>query len=451
MSTPEKSKLTSRIFLYLTGLLAVIIPFLPFRPVLVLLFAVIYYFAVIIILNPKLGLLLLIVIRPCFDILTNEYLFSVGSFSFNFASLLGLVTLAAAALAVLLHFNKIGRLPLKLPWLILLAIVFVSVIFSFDRTASLVEALRLLSLSAVYALGFLLVESREDLKKIILAVIFSAVVPGLFAFYQFFTQTGVSVPLEGIYNRIYGTFGHPNLFAYYLAIPIILSLYLIFAGEKNKISRLLAFLLLPFLVVLLALTFTRGAWLAALSAVLIVGAAKYKKLFFAGLAVMALAFLLITPIRERVRDLVENPDNSISWRLALWSDAAAYVKEKPLLGFGAGTAKELILERRGEQAGSSDPHNDYLKIALENGMIGLAAYGLLIIMLFYILLKNYFAARDGGLKILILALIALAVPLYGLSLFDNILRNTALQWSFWALLGAALAANKKVETPSKTL
>lgn len=444
MSTILTQRTVIKLILALTAILAVLIPFLPFRPALVALFAVLYFFAIIFFLNLKLGLLLLILIRPCFDILTGDYLFSLGSLSFNFSSLLAIITLAAAGLAILGNPAKFGRMPLKPAFLLFLGLAAISAYFTFDRTASLVEWLRLVSIFAVFALSGVLADSARDLERLMLAIIFSTVVPGVFAFYQFFTQTGVSVPLEGIYNRIYGTFSHPNLFAYYLVLPLGLALYLFFSGDKKKISRLLAIILLPALIVLLVLTFTRGAWLAFIVIALVLGAVKFKKLFFGVVVVAVLAYLLIPPIQQRVSDLTSNPNNSISWRLALWRDAVTYAAEKPLLGYGTGTAKELILEKRGEQFGSSDPHNDYLKIALENGLLGLSAYLFLIGNLFAVLAGRYLKNR-GRSEALLLTVIAVTISFYGLSLVDNILRNTALQWSYWALLGAVLAASDATE------
>jgi O-antigen ligase len=157
---------------------------------------------------------------------------------------------------------------------------------------------------------------------------------------------------------------------------------------------------------------------------------------------LALAYLLIEPLNYRVNDLVANrSDSSIQWRINLWSDAKEYVKSQPLLGYGAGVASNLILDKRGEQFGSSDPHNDYLKIAIENGLIGLLVYFSLIIGLFIKLTKKYFLTDQTQLKTLILSAIGLSIAFYAMSAADNILRNTALMWSFWALIGAILAVN----------
>ncbi|MDP3956606.1 MAG: O-antigen ligase family protein, partial [bacterium] len=124
----------------------------------------------------------------------------------------------------------------------------------------------------------------------------------------------------------------------------------------------------------------------------------------------------------------------------LWNDAKEYIKEKPWFGYGAGVASNLILDKRGEKFGSSDPHNDYLKIAIENGLAGLLAYVSLIVGLFINLIKKYSVATGRTqIQTLILAGLGLSIAFYVMSAVDNILRNTALMWSFWALIGAIFA------------
>ncbi|MDD4271414.1 MAG: O-antigen ligase family protein [Patescibacteria group bacterium] len=326
-----------------------------------------------------------------------------------------------------------------------MAIALASIFSSYNSFSSLAEGLRLLSILAIYCLAYFLLNSEQDLKNLIKAIIASAIIPSLFALWQFYTQTGLTVPLEGIYNRIYGTFAHPNLFAYYLLLPLALSLYLFLSGNKKQINNILYFLFAIFLVIILGLTFTRGAWLSFLIIMAIVGVFRYRPLLVGAIVFAALAYFLVEPINYRVNDLIANrSDSSIEWRLNLWNDAKEYVKEKPWLGYGAGVASDLILDKRGEQFGSSDPHNDYLKIAIENGLIGLLAYLSLIVSLFINLIKKYSAVGRTQFKTLILLAIGLAISFYVMSAADNIIRNTALQWSFWALMGAIFAIDISV-------
>lgn len=396
-------------------------------------------------LKPKLGLLLLIIARPCLDILTAEPIIETDNFSLNLASLFAVSVILFAAIILIKNLPGIKTLPLKYSWLIFIIIALASIYFSFNAYLSLAESLRLLSILAIYCLAYFLLKSESDLKNLIKAIIASAIIPSLLALWQFYTATGLTVPFEGIYNRIYGTFAHPNLFAYYLLLPLTLSLYLFLSGKKKQINNILYFLFAGFLTIILTLTFTRGAWLSLLIIIAIIGVLRYRALLLAALIFASLAYFLIAPINYRVNDLISGrADSSIQWRLDLWRDVKEYVKVRPWLGYGAGVANDLILNKRGERFGSSDPHNDYLKIIIENGLIGLLTYLSLIVGLFINLIKKYSTAGRTEFKILILTAIGLSIAFYFMSAADNILRNTALMWSFWALLGAVLAIKSKV-------
>jgi O-antigen ligase len=394
--------------------------------------------------KPTQGLFILIIARPCLDIFTDKAIVATDNFNLNVASIIAILTILFSIIILIKNFSKVKTLPLKYNWIIFITIAVISIFFSYSAYLSLAESLRLLSILAVYALAYSLINSSQDLKNLIKAIIASAIIPSLFALWQFYTDTGLSIPFEGIYNRIYGTFAHPNLFAYYLLLPLTLSLYLFLTSNKKQINNILYFLLAISFTIILTLTFTRGAWLSFLIVLAIIGIFHYRALLVVSIICLTLAYLLIGSLNYRVNDLITNrSDSSIQWRINLWNDAKEYVKTQPYFGYGAGTASNLILDKRGEQFGSSDPHNDYLKIAIENGLIGLLAYLSLIIGLFIKLIKRYFNTDDKKIKILILSVIGLTIAFYSMSAADNILRNTALMWSFWALIGAIFTTKKE--------
>jgi O-antigen ligase len=118
--------------------------------------------------------------------------------------------------------------------------------------------------------------------------------------------------------------------------------------------------------------------------------------------------------------------------------------QQPLLGYGVGTSNEIILKNRGPLAGSSDAHNDYLRVALDAGLIGLFGFLFLIISLLMKLAKIYLKQKKPRLKTLSFVILMITGGFYIISFGDNILANTALQWALWALLGGAMAAQKNL-------
>lgn len=448
------SAIKSRLILpkILTGALVLVFLFALYSwlpPISALLLILIICLGAAMFFNPLVGLLLLILIRPSLDILTGYPVIIIGNTALNLSSLLAILTIAFVVFIVLKNREKLKSIPLKLPIAVFLFLAFVSMLLSFNVAASLAEIARLVSIFSLYILGFIIAQTKKELGYLIKIIIFSALIPSLFAVYQFATDTGMTISTEEIYNRIFGTFAHPNLLAYYLIIPLAL---LVFAFSKDipkKNPNIFYPLAILYFTILLILTYTRGAWLAFLLVIFIIGVVKYRKFLVASAIVVFLIYAAVEPIRIRVDNLItSDPGSSVQWRLGLWKDSITYVGEAPILGHGTGTANELILEKRGIQFGSSDPHNDYLKILLENGLLGLIAYLIIITSLIATLFIEYTKESDKDIKNILLIILSLSLALYVMSFADNIIRNTALQWAYWSLIGSVFAISsidKKTE------
>ncbi len=439
-----------QILLIATGFLAVILPFIALKPIFILFLVLIYYLFIVLFINNKTGLYLLIFLRPVLDLFYSEPIAAFG-YNIRFSFIIGGITLFFTGYIIYNNFSKFKGIPLLIPVSLFLSLAFISSFISGHIPVGLTECFRLLSIFSLFALGFILTGSTKDFINLIKTIAASAIIPSVVAAYQSMTKTGMSVPLEGIYNRIYGTFAHPNLFAYYLVIAITITLFIFLISNRKKINNLMFALLMPFFTAMLILTFTRGAWLALLMTIALIGIIRFRKLLIISFFILLILFVSSESINTRIRDLFpsNNQYSSIDWRLDLWQDSIGYVREKKFFGHGTGMAKELILQKRGESFGSSDPHNDYLKIALENGYLGLASYLFIIISLFYYLLTKYKKTELANFKILILLTIGLTFSLYAMSFADNILRNTALEWAYWALIGGLFAiptAKTKTQT-----
>lgn len=401
-------------------------------------------FIIFIFIKPLNGLLFLVLLRPTLDIFTNNALFSSGEYSLNIASLLAIGIVLLSLLMIIINFKELKNIPLKFPWIIFILILFISIFYSASLIISLAEWIRILSIFFLYILSFILIKNKTDFKKLIYTVILSSIIPGIIAFYQFFTQTGMTIIDEDITNRIFGTFAHPNLFAYYLTLPIVLIIFLILNKEKYQIKNLTFYILFIFLFSLLTLTYTRGAWVVFLIVIFTLGIVQYKKFLLGAIIGLILLYLLFPPLNARVNNLFKyNPYSSIQWRINLWKDSLKYSQEKIMAGYGVGTSSKIILEKRGIKFGSSDPHNDYLKILIENGILGIITYLFVILSLLLNLTWGYLKSNNIFNKNFFLLMISISLALYFMSFADNVLRNTALQWTFWILLGALFSIHQK--------
>ncbi len=77
-------------------------------------------------------------------------------------------------------------------------------------------------------------------------------------------------------------------------------------------------------------------------------------------------------LAERFSSIISAHEGSARWRLDAWSQMIADIKERPFFGSPFGTPSTFYVFYVGmeEQA----PHNEYLKIARDTGLIGFSAF-----------------------------------------------------------------------------
>ncbi|MCF7820783.1 MAG: O-antigen ligase family protein [Candidatus Pacebacteria bacterium] len=400
---------------------------------------------------PLPGILIFIILRPLLDIFTNNSVFSVAGLEVNLASLAGVMVIVLSLYFFFgLGFKKVKTrgLNLKLFWLwaIFLTINILSALVTVYLAGSAREIIRLLSIFSLFILGSVLANSASDLTKVLKAVLISALIPALLGIFHLIYQGQMFIDQDG---RLLATFAHPNMLAFYLFFTIAVSLFVFLYGfKKNILSYFYAFLGLLFFIPLV-LTYTRGAWLALIIFLIIIGIFKFRKILLVSVLFFALMYLSMPSLYYRVNNAfaINNYDSSIAWRLQLYQDSWAYAQDKPVLGYGAGNANVVISENRSPYLGSSEPHNDYLKTLLETGYVGLISYLALLAVLVYELFKKYKEVRVVRIKYFNFFMIAVVISLAITSFGDNILNDTALQWSLWLVLGGFLSLNsqKKME------
>lgn len=222
---------------------------------------------------------------------------------------------------------------------------------------------------------------------------------------------------DKILYLVNSTFEHKNLFATGLVMSLPFG-FIVFRRSTERIWKGFAALVFGLAVVLILITQSRAAWLAMGGGLFFVFCSllltKSKRklllqtryLLLGGLTLclsVGIAWFLSSkndvanaPV-ERIQALFtyENTKNehteTIKERLLLWNNTLEMIKEQPVLGVGLGNwkihfPKYQITGLRSEQGEVffQRPHNDYLWIASEMGMLGLLAYLLVLLStLFY--------------------------------------------------------------------
>jgi len=219
------------------------------------------------------------------------------------------------------------------------------------------------------------------------------------------------VPCKG---RLASTYICPNHFAHLLQMLLPFCFVILFIPKSGMFLRILAGYCMVVYVPTMYLTESRAGMLGSMAALgvtsLLLALRKSKKLFLLLLVVVPVAATLLlvgawnysemfkrrmTPVVEFLADAkAEGFANTttMDFRPLTWLDSLEMVKAKPVTGFGPGSYRYTFPEFRNRFKGvrivSGHPHNEYLEIATEYGLIGFGlfavawCYGLIRLLIF---------------------------------------------------------------------
>lgn len=386
-------------------------------------------------------LLGLVLLRPSLNIIGHQEIQLYESLpSFNINALVGGAVFLITLLFFVCNIWKIREIPLFWPIFIFVALSFSSLFYSIDGSESIREFVRIATIFLLYFFAYKLIQNEKDWNLLLKFILISYIFPGIIAFIQLVSGKGLPDEFGG-FNRVYGTFEHPNPFAFYTFFVLGLIIALILSQKKEIVAKLdkkKLWIMASPLIFLLFATYTRSAMACLLIFLFVLGILKYKKILLGTLFVFLSAYFLSDVFQQRLLEMFTlDPYGSIVWRLRLWKDLIPISLWHPWFGYGTGTFNGLVEFYRGFDWGSLEAHNDYLKIFVENGIVGLLSYLFLILSLLFYLFKIFKKTVEEN-KTLALSILVITISLFIISFFDNILRTTALQWNFWILLGGWL-------------
>jgi O-antigen ligase len=305
---------------------------------------------------------------------------------------------------------------------------------------SLLEVVRFGTLVViVVVLGRLITDERR-MRLILIAAIASSIPPLLVAFNQL-VNGGVFVNAAGL-GRVHGTFVHSNPFAAYLFLMITL-----LASIYPHVSRRWKIVLAAIGVACggaLLMTYARGSWVATIVALVVVGILQDRRIIWLLGATAVVIALAVPSVGVRLSDLSETqkasgaPGNSLQWRIGYWKEVLD-LQENPLLGIGF---NEVELTRSEAKA----PHNDLIRVYVETGLIGLAAYTWLLVALGLQARASLRRAPPGIHRGLAVAFAASLAGIVSLSLTANVITQLAILWYFVTIVALASA---RARTPTE--
>ena len=279
------------------------------------------------------------------------------------------VTLAAWAASLAITRERPEVPPWFWPLLVYAGLTIVAAAFSLDRMRSLGPVRQMFLYLVVPAVCSIARGRRaHTLMNVIITVGAVSAVIGV-------VEYGV-LNYDSLGQRPRGTLGHYMTYSGLLMVVICLTAARLLYSRRDWIWPALV---MPALVVALALTFTRNAWVGACVGVGLLLLLRDLRLFGV-LPVVAALFIALAPpaITERAYSMFNLNDPTNRDRLAMVQAGTAIIKRYPLTGVGPNVMPEVYPTFRTSAAVEQTPphlHNVPLQIAAERGLPALAVWG----------------------------------------------------------------------------
>ena len=346
---------------------------------------------------------------------------------------------------------KIGDQLIKAgPVNVLLSVLFLYLFISaFFVSEDYQPARRLLVLVFLFLPFVFLNLSAQFLRNIIMLV---AVVIAMFAALSLinqYIQDGlpagyrkgglVSSGISGI-----ASFGNTIVAAMHYAIGFTLLIFLFFTETKRVLLWLWS-VLLVFVVIYIALTFARSAWVTCLVASFVVYALTFNKAKIRFYILPAFLLLALSYFASKIIGY-EIGQRGLTHRDEIWINVISQIKGHWVFGHGLSTPFEPI-PTLGGRVLVHNSHNVYLEIIYQTGLIGLLLYLSVLFSVIYTLFKAYLMKVYDDTSVLLLALLV-SVSVVMLTELNSWIHSPNLLWMWlWAPIALSLSFERKLIKP----
>ncbi len=183
-------------------------------------------------------------------------------------------------------------------------------------------------------------------------------------------------------NRLHGFVSHYMTFSgWTLIVTLLLAADIVFNNARRRVWTVPVFALC---CSVLALTYTRGAWVGfAVGATLVVVLWRPKALTVAPVLLVAIALFAPMTVKQRALSILDPTHPSNYDRICMARAGFSMVADHPLTGIGLDMVKPNYEAYRVTGSIMDRPphlHSNIVQIAAERGLVGLAAYAAIIVV-----------------------------------------------------------------------
>ncbi|TAN57802.1 hypothetical protein EPN15_03055 [Patescibacteria group bacterium] len=232
---------------------------------------------------------------------------------------------------------------------------------------------------------------QKNIWKIVASLGLSSAVLSAYGLFEYFFS-----PHQLGDERLDSVFDPANYHAMLVGPIIVLLIGLIFSSQIPRIWKYLLGTASAINIIALIFTFSYGGYLAVLGGLVIYGFLTLnrdqKRKMIIGALITLIAFIIIAAPTKKFQDLFEFQERSSSHaRLEIWQTSYLIFKEHPILGVGLNNFESAYRENIPRVAFPplewlvAQPHNLYLALLTQTGLLGFLVFIYLIVRFFQII------------------------------------------------------------------
>jgi O-antigen ligase len=322
---------------------------------------------------------------------------------------LAAVTMASFLLKALLA-KRVFRIEAVDIALLPLVITFLSGTLFGASHSSLKSGAAILAFVLCYYLTVFTLATRVWLRRCVIALVVSCSGISFYGLLQYVWQKSVSANMsEWVDEKMFGfisgraiaTLENPNMLSVYLITVIPIALMTLVVLAKNFRERVLAFVGISVTGLCLIFTWSRGAWLGLILAMMIfivIWSRRSIYAFILGfLSLPFLSYIVPANIWARFTSIGNLSDSSSNYRVAILKSAFKFLPDFIFNGIGLGEESWNVIWptiANEDVVIAAHSHNLYVQIWLQTGLISLVCFFVFIVVLilsnfnYYKLLRN---------------------------------------------------------------
>lgn len=395
--------------------------------------AIAIFVTYLIVRSPELGWLMIVFFLPFERVPSIQ----MAGIDIRINTLLGFVTLIAWILALMFKAKKYKVQPnfLTIPLFLFIFALILSLFQANNLTRAFSVLIFTLFTIALSILAVNMVYSKEVLRKNVLILFLSALVVGLFGLFQFGGDViglpqSLTLLKEGYTSVVFGfprvqAFSmEPLYFANFLLIPLSIGLAL-FINREEPVKRWQMAILIGLLLLNFVLTVSRGGYLGLIGSLLVLGILLFRKLFNWRTILIGIVTVVIVVYgvafaisKGETRATIEflghiqlqdmTRGESVEGRLMSYKRGLTAYRQSPVFGIGLGNYGPWATDYPDETPKTGWPivNNQYIELLAETGIVGVAAFALIILFLIFRTFVALKYAHDLFLKSVLIGLFA---------------------------------------------